>query len=333
MKKKMTYRTAGVDIDKADAFIGAIKGLVRSTFVPGVMSKTKAFGSLFGLPKGFKEPVLVSSTDGVGTKLLIAKQLNKHDTVGIDLVAMNVNDVLCVGAKPLFFLDYVACGKVNKSVLVKVMAGIAEGCRQAGCALIGGETAEMPGLYKEDEYDLAGFTVGVVERKKLIDGSRMKAGDVVLGLPSSGVHSNGYSLIRKIFSEAETKKYGKLILEPTLIYVRNVLPVVAKFDVKALAHNTGGAFYEKLTKCLPDRLAFRIKKGSWPLPEIFKLIMRKDAVAEQELYRTFNMGIGFIVVVRPADVIGVQRTLAKTGMPSFVIGEVVKRSGEKMLLV
>jgi phosphoribosylformylglycinamidine cyclo-ligase len=333
MKNKMTYRSAGVDIDKADAFVGAIKGLVKSTHVPGVLAKTKAFGSLFALPKGYKDPVLVSSTDGVGTKLLIAKELRKHDTVGIDLVAMNVNDVLCVGAKPLFFLDYVACGKVDKKVLVSVMKGIAQGCRQAGCALIGGETAEMPGLYKADEYDLAGFTVGVVERKKIIDGSRMKPGDVVIGLPSSGAHSNGYSLIRKIFSAAETKKYGILILEPTLIYVKNVLPVVAKFDVKAMAHNTGGAFYEKLTKCLPDSLAFQIRKGSWPIPEIFKLIMRKDAVAEEELYRTFNMGIGFIIVVKKADVAGVQRMLVRTRLPSFVIGEVTKRAKEKMVLV
>jgi phosphoribosylformylglycinamidine cyclo-ligase len=333
MKKKLTYRSAGVDIDKADAFVGAIKGLVKSTFVPGVMARTKAFGSLFALPKGYKDPVLVSSTDGVGTKLLIAKQLKKHDTVGIDLVAMNVNDVLCVGARPLFFLDYVACGKVDKKVLVGVMKGIAEGCRQAGCALIGGETAEMPGMYKLDEYDLAGFTVGVVERKKIIDGSKMKAGDVVIGLPSSGAHSNGYSLIRKLFSAAEMRKYGSLILAPTRIYVKNILPVVARFDVKALAHNTGGAFYEKLTKCLPDKLAFRITKGSWPLPEIFRVITKKANIAERELYRTFNMGIGFIVVVSKADMAGVQKALARTGMRSYVIGEVVKRRGEKMLLV
>ena len=332
MNKKLTYRSAGVDIDKADAFIGAIKGLVKSTYVPGVMARTKAFGSLFALPKGYREPVLVSSTDGVGTKLLIAKELRKHDTVGIDLVAMNVNDVLCVGAKPLFFLDYVACGKVDKKVLVSVMKGIADGCRQAGCALIGGETAEMPGMYKLDEYDLAGFTVGVVEKNRIIDGSKMRPGDVVIGLPSSGAHSNGYSLIRKVFSPAEMKKYGRIILEPTRIYVKNILPVVAKFDVKAMAHNTGGAFYEKLTKCLPDKLAFRVRKGSWPMPEIFKLIMQKDAVAEQELYRTFNMGIGFIVVVGKADVAGVQRALARTRMPSFVIGDVVRRSGDKMQL-
>lgn len=331
--KKLTYKKSGVDIKKADAFIGAIKGLVKSTRVPGVMDKTKAFGSLFALPKGYKEPVLVSSTDGVGTKLLVANQIGKHDTVGIDLVAMNVNDVLCVGAKPLFFLDYVACGRVDKRILVDVMKGIAEGCRQAGCALIGGETAEMPGMYKADDYDLAGFAVGIVDRKKMVDGSRMKPGDVIVALPSSGVHSNGYSLIRKAFTASEIRMYARLILEPTRIYVKNILPVVDKFDVRAMAHNTGGAFYEKLTKCLPDKLAFRVSKGTWPMPKIFELMMAKANIAEQELYRTFNMGVGFIVVVQKKDVDQVQRTLLKTGIPSYVIGEVIRLKKEKMELI
>ncbi len=331
--KKLTYKDSGVDIKKADEFVGAIKGMVKSTRVAGVMDKTRAFGSLFALPKGFKEPVLVSSTDGVGTKLLIANHVGKHDTVGIDLVAMNVNDVLCVGAKPLFFLDYVACGKVDKKLLVDVMKGIAEGCRQAGCALIGGETAEMPGMYKGEDYDLAGFTVGVVEKKKAIDGTKMKAGDVILGLPSSGVHSNGYSMVRKVFSLVEQKKYAKLIMEPTRIYVRNILPLVGKFDIHGMAHNTGGAFYEKLTKCLPESCALRIRKGTWPMPEIFELIMKKADIAERELYRTFNMGIGFMVVVKKADVSKVQAALRKTGMPSYLIGEVVKRNKEKLELV
>jgi phosphoribosylformylglycinamidine cyclo-ligase len=333
MKKQLTYRSAGVDIKKADAFIGAIKGMVKSTRKPGVMDRTRAFGSLFALPKGFKEPVLVSSTDGVGTKLLIANHVGKHDTVGIDLVAMNVNDVLCVGAKPLFFLDYVACGKVDKKVLVDVMKGIAEGCRQADCALTGGETAEMPGMYKDDDYDLAGFTVGVVEKKKIIDGARIVRGDVVIALPSSGVHSNGYSLVRKVFNVAEQKKYAKLILEPTRIYVKNILPLVGKFDIHGMAHNTGGAFYEKLTKCLPDRCAFVIRKGTWPMPKIFTLIQKKVYIAEHELYRTFNMGVGFIVVVKAKDVKNVQAALKKTGMPSYVIGEVIRRRREKLELI
>ena len=331
--KKLTYKDSGVDIQKADAFIGAIKGLVKSTRNAGVMDWTRAFGSLYALPKGYKEPVLVSSTDGVGTKLLIANHIGKHDTVGIDLVAMNVNDILCVGAKPLFFLDYVACGKVDKKILVDVMKGIAEGCRQAGCALTGGETAEMPGMYKTEDYDLAGFTVGVVEKSKIIDGTNMRAGDMVIALPSSGVHSNGYSLVRKVFSLAEQKKHAKLILEPTRIYVKNILPLLGKVDIKGMAHNTGGAFYEKLTKCLPDDLAFRIRKGTWPEPEIFKLIRRKANIAEPELYRTFNMGVGYIVVVKKTQVEKTRHLLLKTGMSSYVIGEVIKRGKEKLELV
>lgn len=333
MKKTLTYQAAGVDIKKADEFIGAIKGLVKSTKKPGVMNRTRAFGSLFQLPKGYKEPVLVSSTDGVGTKLLIANNVGQHDTVGIDLVAMNVNDVLCVGAKPLFFLDYVACGKVDKKVLVDVMKGIAEGCRQADCALIGGETAEMPGMYKPEDYDLAGFTVGVVEKSKIIDGSKIKPGDVVIGLPSSGAHSNGYSLVRKVFNSTEQRKYAKLILEPTRIYVKNILPLVGKFDIHGMAHNTGGAFYEKLTKCLPDNCSMRVWKGSWPMPEIFTLIQKKANIAERELYRTFNMGVGFVVIVNSRGAARIQKALLKTGMPSYVIGEVVRRGSEKMELV
>lgn len=332
MTGKLTYKDSGVDIKEADAFVSAIKGLVKSTHHNGVMDRTRAFGSLYALGK-YKNPVLVSSTDGVGTKLLVANRLGKHDTVGIDLVAMNVNDVLCVGARPLFFLDYVACGKVDKKVLVDVMKGIAEGCRQAGCALTGGETAEMPGMYKPGEYDLAGFTVGVVEKSDIIDGGRMRPGDAVIALPSSGVHSNGYSLVRKLFSPVEQKKYARLLLEPTRIYVPHVLPLIGKVDIRGMAHNTGGAFYEKLTKCLPDTLAFRLRKGTWPEPEIFSLIRRKTAVEETELYRTFNMGVGFIVVVRKADVEKTRHSILKTGLPSYVIGETVKRGGEKLELV
>lgn len=328
----LTYKNSGVDIAEADRFVGAIKGMVGSTRRPGVMDKTRAFGSLFALGK-YKNPVLVSSTDGVGTKLLVANLTGRHSTVGIDLVAMNVNDVLCVGAEPLFFLDYLACGQLNRKLMVEVMKGIAEGCRQAGCALIGGETAEMPGMYHGQDYDLAGFTVGVVEKDRVVDGSKMRPGDVIVGLPSSGIHSNGYSLVRKVFSAAELRKYAALVMEPTRIYVRNILPLVKKFDIHGMAHNTGGAFYEKLTKCLPDQCSLQIKKGSWPLPKIFQLITAKADIAEKELYRTFNMGIGFIVVVRPADVLRVRALLEKTGMPSFVIGEVVRRTKEKLELV
>jgi phosphoribosylformylglycinamidine cyclo-ligase len=332
MAKQLTYKDSGVDIVKADAFVASIKGMVKSTCRKGVMDRTRAFGSLFALGK-YKNPVLVSSTDGVGTKLLVANQLGRHTTVGIDLVAMNVNDVLCVGAEPLFFLDYVACGKIDQKILVDVMSGISEGCRQAGCALIGGETAEMPGMYQGKDYDLAGFTVGVVEKNKAIDGSRIKPGDVIIALPSSGVHSNGYSLVRKVFTPAEIRKYAALIMEPTRIYVKNILPLLKTFDIHGMAHNTGGAFYEKLTKCLPDSCALRIVKGSWPLPEIFQLIVRKANIAERELYRTFNMGVGFILIVKKADVARVRNAVLKTGMPSYVIGEVVKRGQDKLEMV
>ncbi|MFH0755000.1 MAG: phosphoribosylformylglycinamidine cyclo-ligase [Candidatus Omnitrophota bacterium] len=332
MKKKLTYKDSGVDIRKADEFVSAIKGLVASTRKPGVMDKTRAFGSLFELG-AFKQPVLVSSTDGVGTKLLIANHVGRHDTVGIDLVAMNVNDVLCVGAKPLFFLDYVACGKVNKRLLVDVVKGIAEGCRQAGCALIGGETAEMPGMYKGEDYDLAGFTVGIVEKARIIDGTKITPGDVVIALPSSGVHSNGYSMVRKVFTPAELKKHAKMIMAPTRIYVKHILPMLGKIDIHGMAHNTGGAFYEKLTKCLPDHCSLAIRKGTWPIPAIFELMMRKADIAERELYKTFNMGVGFIVIVKEKDVKAVQSALKKTGMPSYVIGEVKRRGKEKLELI
>jgi phosphoribosylformylglycinamidine cyclo-ligase len=328
-KQKLTYQSAGVDIRKADAFITAIKGLVASTRIPGVMDRTRAFGSLFELGR-FRKPVLVSSTDGVGTKLLVAARAGRHDTVGIDLVAMNVNDVLCVGARPLFFLDYVACGRVDKKLLVDVMKGIAAGCREAGCALIGGETAEMPGLYRPGEYDLAGFTVGVVEKSGIIDGAKIAQGDRVIGLPSSGVHSNGYSLVRKLFTAAEQTRHAKLLLEPTRIYVKNILPLIGKFDIHGMAHNTGGAFYEKLTKCLPEGCAMVLRKGSWPEPGIFTLIRRKADIAERELYRTFNMGIGFIVVVKEKDAARVQAALKDTGMSSYLIGEVIRRRRDKM---
>ena len=241
----------------------------------------------------------MSSSDGVGTKLIIAQDNGIHDTVGIDLVAMNVNDILCIGAKPLFFLDYIACGKLKKDVLVDVVKGIAKGCRQSECALIGGETAEMPDMYSKDEYDLAGFAVGVVNRKKMIDGTKIKAGDVVIGLPSSGIHSNGYSLVRKAFSKAEQKKRVKEILKPTKISVKDLLPVVEKFDVKGIAHITGGAYYEKMTKILPKGLGFEIQKGSWPIPKLFTDMQKNGNIPEKDMYKTFNMGIGMIVVFSP----------------------------------
>jgi phosphoribosylformylglycinamidine cyclo-ligase len=331
MSKRVTYKSSGVDIDKANRFVDDIKGMAKKTLKGGVLNRPGSFGALFQFDfSKFKNPVMVSSTDGVGTKLLLANLIGKHDTVGIDMVAMNVNDVLCTGAQPLFFLDYLACGKLNPKVLKDVFKGIVKGCEQAGCALIGGETAEMPGMYKAEDYDLAGFTVGVVERDKLIDGSLIKCGDKVIGLPSSGPHSNGFSLIRKALSTVELKKYSKVLLEPTRIYVKNVLPVVKHFNVHGMAHITGGAFYEKLTKVLPKGLCFAIHKHSWPVPRIFQLIQDKGRVPEHDMYKTLNMGIGFALIVAPKDVVSIQALLRQQKMDSFVIGDVVQDQNRKV---
>ena len=322
--KKMTYKTSGVDIAKANVFVRNIQTDVARTKSPLVIRDKGAFGSLFSLPKGYRDPVLVSSTDGVGTKLLIAQKLNKHDTVGIDLVAMNVNDILCVGAKPLFFLDYIACGKVKPGVLQKVVKGITDGCVQAGCSLIGGETAEMPGMYGADEYDLAGFAVGVVERGKIINGSTIKAGDVVIGLPSSGVHSNGYSMVRMVLSESEQKKMAREILAPTRIYVKEVSKILSKFKVKGIAHLTGGAYHEKLTKILPAGQCFEIVRGSWPVPKIFQIIQKKGRIAESEMYRTFNMGIGLAIVIDKKQANHLSAFLRRERIKHYRIGRVVR---------
>ncbi|OGX08954.1 MAG: phosphoribosylformylglycinamidine cyclo-ligase [Omnitrophica WOR_2 bacterium GWA2_47_8] len=332
MTRSITYKTAGVDIDKANVFVEGIKRLAKGTMDKNVILRKGSFGSLYGLDKKYKDPVLVSSTDGVGTKLLVAKLAGKHDTIGIDLVAMNVNDVLCAGAKPLFFLDYVACGKVDLKVLNAVMRGIAKGCEQADCSLIGGETAEMPGLYKKGDYDLAGFTVGVVEKDKIIDGSAIREGDHVIGLASSGIHSNGYSLVRKVFSPAEQKKYAAELLKPTRIYVKPVLKVLEKFNVKGMAHITGGAFYEKLTKVLPKGKSFLIYKEAWPLPKIFQMIQKKGRISSYEMFRTFNMGIGMALVVSKKDVKPIQAVLKAEGVASFEIGQVIKGEKRKIII-
>ena len=332
MAKRLTYKTAGVDIVAANRFVDGIKTLSKGTMNRNVLSCPGSFGALFAPDlKGYKDPVLVSSTDGVGTKLLLANLVGKHDTVGVDLVAMNVNDVLCTGARPLFFLDYIAVGKINASTLKNVMKGIVRGCQLAGCALIGGETAEMPDMYKGEDYDLAGFTVGIVDRDKIIDGSMIKCGDVLIGLPSSGLHSNGYSLARKALSLKEQKEYAGVLLKPTCIYVKPVLALLEKFAVRGMAHMTGGAWYEKLTKVLPKGLCFAINKGSWPVPRIFELIKDKGHVPEHDMYRTFNMGIGFSIVVSPKDVVGVQAFLRRQEVESFVIGEVIQDQKQKVL--
>ena len=332
MKQSLTYKKAGVDIDAANRFVDGIKVLAQSTRTRSVISRPGSFGALFDLDaKAYQDPVLVSSTDGVGTKLLVANLAGKHDSVGMDLVAMNVNDILCAGAKPLFFLDYIACGKLNRKVLNDVMKGIVAGCRLAGCALIGGETGEMPDMYREKDYDLAGFTVGIIEKSRIIDGSNIKEGDVLVGLPSSGLHSNGYSLARKALSLKEQKQYAGILLKPTCIYVKPVLALLAKFAVKGMAHMTGGAWFEKLTKVLPKGLCFEVQKGSWPKPRIFQLIQDKGKVPEHEMYRTFNMGIGFVLVVSPDVVAGAQALLRRNGVETFMIGRVVRDMQHKIV--
>jgi phosphoribosylformylglycinamidine cyclo-ligase len=289
----ITYKKAGVNVDAGNELVERLKKK---------LPKIGGFGGLFPIP-GTKYN-LVSSADGVGTKLKIAFLFNKHDTVGIDLVAMNVNDLICAGAKPLFFLDYFACGKLNVYQAEQVIKGIAKGCKLSGVQLIGGETAEMPGFYKAGEYDLAGFSVGIIEKDREINGSKIKPGDIAIGLPSSGPHSNGYSLIKKVFSDDELKKYSKQLLAPTKIYVKEVLAVLAKFnskrqDIVGIAHITGGSFCDKIKRILPENVRVIIEKNSWEVPEIFKIIQKKGRVPEKDIYRTLNMGVGMVLIVRP----------------------------------
>jgi phosphoribosylformylglycinamidine cyclo-ligase len=329
----LTYKKAGVDIRKANVFVDAIKGYTRLTARPGAAGRIGGFGGVFDLKAaGYKAPLLVSSTDGVGTKLKIAFLANKHDTVGIDMVAMNVNDVLTTGAEPLFFLDYIATGKIDKKVLVDVVKGIAAGCRQAGCALIGGETAEMPAFYKKGEYDLAGFCVGAVEKNRIIDGSGMKIGDIVVGLESSGLHSNGYSLVRKVFSRAELRAFAKELLEPTRIYVKPVLELNRKIKIKGAAHITGGAFLEKIPRIVPKDKRLVIVKGSWAVPEIFTRIQAKGKIAEKEMFRTFNMGLGMVIVISPKDFRAANKVFGRFGISSWIVGSIEKGKGEVKII-
>jgi len=331
--KKLTYQSAGVDLKKADRFIEKIKPIVAGT---GVSKGIGGFGGFFSFDaRNYRRPVLVSSTDGVGTKLKIAFLAGRHDTVGIDLVGMNANDVLCSGARPLFFLDYIAAGKIGTQVLVDVVRGIAEGCRQAGCGLIGGETAQMSAFYKAGEYDLAGFCVGVTEEDAIIDGTRTETGDAIIGLASNGLHSNGYSLVRKVFSQRELKRLSSELLKPTRIYVKPVLKLLERPGgqdaVKGIAHITGGAFYGKIPRIIPKNKAFEICKGLWPVPDIFRLIQRKGNISEREMYRCFNMGLGMILAVKRGFVQTAIGTLAGQGVRSWLIGEVVKGKGELRL--
>ena len=325
MSKGLSYRDAGVDIEAGDALVEAIKPFARRTLRPEVLAGIGGFGALCEIPKKYREPVLVSSTDGVGTKLKLAFALARHDTVGIDLVAMSVNDVLVQGAEPLLFLDNFACGKLDRRVAASVVKGIARGCELAGCALIGGETAEMPGMYPQGEYDLAGFCVGVVEKSRIIDGRSIAPGDALLGLASSGPHSNGYSLLRRIL---ERGKPPFDPLEPTKIYVKPVLKLLEAVPVKGLAHITGGGLVGNVPRILPAGTRAVIRKGSWPLPEAFRWLQQTGAVAEEEMWRVFNCGIGMVAVVARDQAAEACSILEREGERVYPIGEIEKFSGE-----
>jgi phosphoribosylformylglycinamidine cyclo-ligase len=336
----MDYKDAGVDVEAGRAFVTQIRNLVHSTFRPEVLGGLGGFSGCFQLPTGFKEPVLVSGTDGVGTKLKIAQVLNCHDTVGIDLVGMCVNDVLTSGAEPLFFLDYLATGKLDKEQLTQVVTGIASGCKQAGCALLGGETAEMPGFYQVGEYDLAGFCVGIVEKSQLLDGSQVQVGDVAIALASSGVHSNGYSLVRKIisdrgFSWSEQpellggKTLGETFLTPTRIYVKPVLAArQAGLEIHGMAHITGGGLPENLPRCLGQGQAIQIDTNSWVIPPVFQWLAEVGLVSPQAMYNTFNMGIGFVLLVPPQQAQQAISHFESQNIAAYAIGEVITGSGE-----
>lgn len=334
------YRQAGVNIDAGNEAVERMKKHVKKTFRPEVLTGLGGFGALFKPDlTGMEEPVFVSGTDGVGTKLKIAFAMDKHDTIGIDAVAMCVNDVIVQGAEPLFFLDYLACGKIIPEKIEAIVKGIADGCLQAGCALIGGETAEMPGMYDDDEYDIAGFTVGMVDQKHVIDGSKVKEGQVLIGLASSGVHSNGFSLVRKVLLEDATlslddyvdelgAKLGGVMLEPTKIYVKSVLSTVRNFNVSGLVHVTGGGFYDNIPRILPKGLQAEIRDGSWKVPPIFSFIQKVGKISDYDMFRTFNMGIGMILVVDASDSREILEHLQSLGEEAYEIGTVKKGTEE-----
>lgn len=337
----LSYREAGVDIDKGNEAVNLIKPLVKSTYRSEVMTELGGFGGLFALDtKKYREPILVSGTDGVGTKLKLAFQMNKHNTIGIDLVAMCVNDILVSGAEPLFFLDYLAVGKLEPLQVKEIVEGIAEGCRQAGCALIGGETAEMPGFYRVGEYDVAGFAVGVVEKSEIINGSEIVPGDIILGLPSSGLHSNGFSLARKVFLEKAGLylgenieelggKLGDVLLEPTRIYVSLIQKILNSCKVKGLAHITGGGLTENIPRVLPENCQGVICKDSWPVLPVFRMLERLGKISPEEMYRTFNMGIGMVLILEPKEAEKVKELCSQLKEEIYEIGYIV--SGRKMI--
>ena len=334
----LSYRDAGVDIDAGNALIDKIKPLAASTKRPGVMAGLGGFGALFELPLDrYQQPVLVSGTDGVGTKLKLAMDLGKHDTIGIDLVAMCVNDLIVQGAEPLFFLDYYATGQLNVDAATDVIKGIAEGCRQSNAALVGGETAEMPGMYQGGDYDLAGFCVGIVEKSKIIDGSKVKAGDTLIGLASSGLHSNGYSLVRKVIDTCKADlnqsfdgaSLGERLLEPTRIYIKALLNLIQKVDVHAMAHITGGGLLENLPRVMPKNTSAHINAASWTAPAVFSWLQEQGNIAQEEMYRTFNCGLGMVLAIDSNDVDATLAQLASDNTEAMVIGQIEAGQSEQ----
>jgi phosphoribosylformylglycinamidine cyclo-ligase len=329
------YKSAGVDVEAGYEAVKLMRGDVKKTFRPEVLTDIGGFGGLFALDKSkYEEPVLVSGTDGVGTKLKIAFLMDKHDTIGIDAVAMCVNDIVCGGAEPLFFLDYIALGKNKPEKVSQIVKGVADGCIMSGCSLIGGETAEMPGFYPENEYDVAGFAVGIVDRKKIIDGKSIKEGDVLIGLPSSGLHSNGFSLVRKLLNPdpEKLKEYvqslgttlGEELLKPTRIYVKTILDLKEKFNIKGISHITGGGFIENIPRMIPEGLRVKINLGTWPVLPIFTLLQQLGGISERSIYNTFNMGIGMVMAVDAEAAKNIVDHLKAKGEAAYIIGEVIK---------
>lgn len=342
-KTSLSYKDAGVDIDAGNALVERIKGVVKETRRPEVMGGLGGFGALCALPQKYREPVLVSGTDGVGTKLRLAMDLKRHESIGIDLVAMCVNDLIVQGAEPLFFLDYYATGKLDVDTAASVITGIAEGCKQSGCALVGGETAEMPGMYHGEDYDVAGFCVGVVERSEIIDGTKVSAGDALIALASSGPHSNGYSLVRKILEVSKTnpeatqlagKPLADHLLEPTRIYVKNVLELIAKNDIHAIAHITGGGFWENIPRVLPDNTQAIIDGNSWEWPAVFEWLQQAGDVTTHEMYRTFNCGVGIIIALPQTEVESALKLLTTLGENAWQIGTIGELpAGEEQVVI
>ena len=335
----ISYKDSGVDVTRGYKAVDLMKKYVKTTYNDNVLGDIGSFGGFYSISgEKMEEPVLVAGTDGVGTKLKYAFLLEKHDTIGIDAVAMCVNDIVCQGAKPLFFLDYYACGRLYPEAEAQVVKGIAEGCRQAGCALIGGETAEMPGFYPDGEYDLAGFAVGIVDKKKVINGKNIQAGDVLLGIKSSGIHSNGYSLVRKLFGDsdrAELEKYderlgaspAEVLLTPTKIYVRSILTLVAKVPVKGIAHITGGGFIENIPRIFPDGIGCEIDKNSYEVPAVFRVMQERAGISDEQIYNTFNMGIGMVVCVSPENAAAAAASLKESGEEVVVLGRTTEGKG------